>query len=343
MKIQIKLEYYILFSAWVFWAIADGFSWHFYDSSTLISNIVIIKSIQFIFTAFLSLGLMTFFIQILKKHLSKTYNIIIFSLGIVFASFLTAIVNNSISLYLSHMPIEFPEFKKLMVFVFFKIIYHTGFSTLFFMLRKNRELQQEKNNTLAAQNMATTAQLQMLQQQINPHFLFNSLNSLRSLIVQDPIKAREMVTNISEFLRETLHEKNESHISLKNEVEIAMNYLDIQKIRFGSNLDISYNIEEDCLQANVPAFLLQPLAENAIKHGMRSNCVLHITIGAKMEEGFFIAYVINNGSLKTISNGNGNTNIIKRLRLLYNDSAEFKMYEQDGHVHSEVRIKQNCL
>lgn len=343
--LHIKQEYYILFLAWVFWATADGMSWSYYDQASAVSFITKVKTIHLVFTVAYSFATVELFIWLQKKSGSALMNILFYCIGITGASFLAMLTNYNISHYFSGIPLEIPELRKLLVLVLFKIIYFTGFTTLFFAIRKNRELQNEKNKALVAQKLSTEAQLQMLQEQVNPHFLFNALNSLRSLIVQNPLQARDMVTYISEFLRESLQPENKGCIFLSQEIELLENYLSIQKIRFGDDLGISYKIDKQLLKSSLPAFLLQPLAENAIKHGMRSNSKLFITISAESTDDVLKLSVINNGSLQMnqAGGGNGNANIIKRLELLYNSDAQFQLYEQNGKVHSEIKIKLNHI
>lgn len=340
---RIKPEYYILFLAWTFWAIADGLSWNFYDTSFEICIIAIVKSVHLIFTSIYSFATVAVFIWLQNISKNKIFNIVIYCIGIIAVSSLATLTNYNSSLYMNKSPLEIPELKKFLMLAFFKIIYFTGFTTLFFTIRKNRELQHEKNKALVAQNMATTAQLQMLQEQVNPHFLFNALNSLRSLIVQNPVQARDMVTYISEFLRETLQPENKGSITLSQEIELLENYLSIQKIRFGKDLEIKYDIDKNFLKSKVPAFILQPLAENAIKHGMRSDSKLFITVTIKTQAEELVFSVVNNGSLQKLEHGNGNTNIIRRLELLYKSNAHFNLYEQDGNVHSEIKINLKYL
>jgi two-component system LytT family sensor kinase len=125
----------------------------------------------------------------------------------------------------------------------------------------------EKNAKEAKlETLVKETELKMLRSQINPHFLFNSLNSISSLTVTDPEKARTMVVKLSEFMRYALARKDEQPVSLQSELENLRLYLDIEKVRFGDKLTTEENIEAECFNTKLPVMLLQPLYENAVKH-----------------------------------------------------------------------------
>jgi len=112
------------------------------------------------------------------------------------------------------------------------------------------------------------SELTSLKSQINPHFIFNSLNSISSLTIISPDKAREMVIKLSEFLRYSIAQKDEQMTSLKEELLNIRRYLDIEKIRFGDRLIVRENINDKCMDRKLPGLILQPLIENAVKYGL---------------------------------------------------------------------------
>ena len=127
----------------------------------------------------------------------------------------------------------------------------------------------EKNAKEARlESLVRETELKMLRSQINPHFLFNSLNSISSLTITDPEKARDMVVKLSEFMRYALSRKDEQPVTLQNELENLRLYLDIEKVRFGDKLITEEMIDNKCLEFKIPVLLLQPLYENAVKHGV---------------------------------------------------------------------------
>jgi hypothetical protein len=119
-----------------------------------------------------------------------------------------------------------------------------------------------------AKLMASQAELRALRSQINPHFLYNSLNSISALTSVDPGKARQMCIQLSEFLRSTLGLSDQEKIPLRSEMDLVRRYLDIEKTRFGQRLNFEEDIADECASDTVPALILQPLIENAVIHGI---------------------------------------------------------------------------
>lgn len=118
------------------------------------------------------------------------------------------------------------------------------------------------------EKMAKDAELYQLRQQLQPHFLFNSLNSINALISSNPEQAREMVLQLSEFFRATIRKDDRKWILISEEIEQLQLFLNIEKIRFGSRLKVEFQVEEDAQSLKIPQLLIQPLLENAVKHGL---------------------------------------------------------------------------
>ncbi len=119
-----------------------------------------------------------------------------------------------------------------------------------------------------AEVMSREAELRALKAQINPHFLFNSLNSISALTSTDPLKAREMCIRLSDFLRNSLRLEEKTSIPFEEELALTKSYLDVEKVRFGQRLRIMQDFDPECAGCHVPPLLVQPLVENAIKHGI---------------------------------------------------------------------------
>jgi two-component system sensor histidine kinase AlgZ len=119
-----------------------------------------------------------------------------------------------------------------------------------------------------AEVQARDAELRALKAQINPHFLFNSLNSITALTTVDPARAREMCIRLSDFLRNTLGLGERVSISWREELLLARTYLDVEQVRYGGRLQVEMNVDEACGDCLVPPLVLQPLIENAVKHGI---------------------------------------------------------------------------
>ena len=193
----------------------------------------------------------------------------------------------------------------------------------------------EKNAKEARlESLVKETELKMLRSQINPHFLFNSLNSVSSLTITDPEKARDMVIKLSEFMRYALSKKDEQPVSLRSELENLRLYLDIEKVRFGDRLSIEENIDENCLEIKMPVMLLQPLYENAVKHGVyESTESVRITTQARIIDNHINITIINNyddaPSTKK-GTGTGLLNVARRLELFYGNKASIKALKNNG-------------
>lgn len=184
----------------------------------------------------------------------------------------------------------------------------------------------EKNAKEARlESIVKETELKMLRSQINPHFLFNSLNSITSLTVTDPEKARTMVIKLSDFMRYALSRKDEQPVTLQSELDNLRLYLDIEKVRFGDKLTIEENIDPGCLGALLPVMLLQPLYENAIKHGVyESSEKVKITTNVEFSDGFIEIAISNNFDPEASpvkGTGTGLVNVSRRLELMYGSKA----------------------
>lgn len=193
----------------------------------------------------------------------------------------------------------------------------------------------EKNAKEARlENIVKETELRLLRSQINPHFLFNSLNSISSLTITDPEKARDMVVKLSEFMRYALSRKDEQPVTLRSELENLMLYLDIEKVRFGDRLSTEEEIDSNCLDFKIPVLLLQPLYENAIKHGVYESIdSVWIKTTAKNIDGYIEITISNNyGPSPSQRKGTatGLSNVSRRLELFYGSKASMKATGIDG-------------
>jgi len=197
------------------------------------------------------------------------------------------------------------------------------------------------------ESLVKETELKMLRSQINPHFLFNSLNSISSLTITNPEKARDMVVKLSEFMRYALSRKDEQPVSLQNELENLRLYLDIEKVRFGDKLITEENIENDCLDFKIPVMLLQPLYENAVKHGVyESTESVRILTKAKIVDGYIEIIISNNydpaPSLKR-GTGTGLLNVSRRLEVFYGKKASIKTTRENGVYTVTIYIPTDYL
>lgn len=215
----------------------------------------------------------------------------------------------------------------------------TAWSALYFGVKYWRQWQAERENALASAALADRAQLEMLRYQINPHFLFNSLNSIRASIDEDADRARRMVTQLSEFLRYSLLQHGSAEVALGEEVEAVRNYLAIEKTRFEERLEVEFDIDAAAEGLPTPSFLLNPLVENAIKHGLKSSArPLRVRVSAKIEDGALVLEVANTGSLagERTGTGVGLRNTRERLEKVYGGRGRLELFEEGGWVRVRV-------
>jgi two-component system LytT family sensor kinase len=183
------------------------------------------------------------------------------------------------------------------------------------------------------------ARLRALQMQINPHFLFNTLHAVSSLVERDPRGVRRMIARLSELLRHTLESTGVQEVPLQEELEFLRGYLDIQRIRFQGRLDVVEQVDPDVLDAQVPNLILQPLVENAIKHGVSAiEGVGQLEIRAWRDDEFLHLSVYDNGpglgasgdGEGTVAEGVGLRNTRARLESLYGSRHSLVLESRDG-------------
>jgi len=176
------------------------------------------------------------------------------------------------------------------------IIVFLAWSGLYFGIKYSREWNVEREKAEKANFMAQTAQLQMLRYQLNPHFLFNSLNSISALMDEDKKKSKEMLCELAEFLRYSLESRNMNMVPLRQEIDATKLYLSIEKKRFEDNLEVTFDIEEKAMDYPVLSFIIHPLVENAIKYGRNSTVLpLKLNISANVIDDNLKITVSNSG------------------------------------------------
>lgn len=216
-----------------------------------------------------------------------------------------------------------------------------AWSALYFGIKNWQAWQAERERALEAKALAHQAQLEMLRYQLNPHFLFNALNSIRASIDEDSQRAKRMITEFSEFLRYSLLNGNVASVPLNDEIAAVRNYLDIEKIRFEDRLDVRFDIDPAASSEPIPAFLIHPLVENAIKHGMMNGATpMKLQISAQRRNGNLRVEVANTGKLLNSTNGTGIglRNVRERLAQLFPEQSSFRLTEKDGWIRAVIEI-----
>ncbi len=194
-----------------------------------------------------------------------------------------------------------------------------------------------QDRLLAAQNLAKEAELNKLRHQLQPHFLFNSLNSVYALTIVNPTEAGTMITKLAAFLRGTLKRDDEVWVNVAEEMEYIQLYLDIEKVRFSHRLNIDVQIEDDTLNLCLPGTLLQPIVENAIKFGLyNTSTAITITMRVKLENQALVICVSNpyDPEMKASKGtGFGLSAIRRRLYLLFADSNLLQTETQNDNLY----------
>ena len=204
-------------------------------------------------------------------------------------------------------------------------------SVLWYTIHDQREIEKRKAE---AEKLSKEAELYKLRQQLQPHFLFNSLNSINALIGSQPQKARNMIQQLSDFLRGTLKKEEHQWTSLEEELQHLQLYLEIEKVRFGHRLSTEIKNETDGMKLQLPAMLLQPVVENAIKFGLYDTTGdITISIEANRDNGNLVLRVKNPFDPETASpkkgTGFGLSSVQRRLYLLFarNDLLQTEIKE----------------
>ena len=207
------------------------------------------------------------------------------------------------------------------------------------LLRKSNEIEKAK---IRAENNSKTAELELLKSQLNPHFLFNALNSIKALILIDPEKSRDAIVELSELLRFTLQYSKEKLIPLEKELAEVEKYLSLEQMRYGSRLEIQLDKPEFIAYCEIPPAILLTLAENAVKHGIgRLESGGKIIIQYFMKNDLIVIQMSNSGHFEeNKTSGIGLKQIRARLDALYGATAKFDIRNENGMVISELSIPQ---
>jgi len=207
-------------------------------------------------------------------------------------------------------------------------------------------VQEEKEKAERAAYLAQNAQLKMLRYQLNPHFLFNSLNSIWALIDEDTRASKAMISELSEFLRYTLISKDSIEVPLHQELEAIQHYLSIEKKRFEEKIEINYDIDPNTENIHILSFFLHPIVENAVKYGMKTSVLpLKILLSSKLENDQLVLTVSNTGkwiepseNISHENTGTGIENIRLRLQQKFPGRSSFSTEETDGVIKVRITI-----
>ena len=214
-----------------------------------------------------------------------------------------------------------------------------------YALAYRRESEARALNASQLETRLVEAQLQALQRQLHPHFLFNTLNTVSGLLRTDPDAADRMIDRLGDLLRMTLHKSGIQEVSLKEELDVLEKYVEIERTRFGNRLTIDMQVQPDTLDATVPSLVLQPLVENAIRHGIAPNARPGwIAVHASRDNDELVLQVQDNGDglpperLMALNRGVGLENTRARLSHLYPERFEFTFSNLERGFCVTIRI-----
>jgi two-component system LytT family sensor kinase len=213
-----------------------------------------------------------------------------------------------------------------LLFLFWSLIY---FAMFFFTNYKKEEIER-----LQWEKSIKDFELNKLKSQLNPHFVFNALNTIRALVDEDPRKAKTSITQLSNILRNSLIADRNKTITLEEELRTVNDYLNLEKIRYEERLNVRMDIEPETLHIQVPPMMIQTLAENAVKHGISKKLSGgFISIECRLEKNKLVVSIKNTGQLERINSGGfGILNTRQRLELLYGSENYFDISQEDNDV-----------
>ncbi len=339
---------YLVCSGYFFWILIDTIFWiHFEPQRQLF--IIEFNSSMLLAGCLVCTMLVLLQLQIINTFSSKQiFSIAAFFLLTLFFSILLACFNGLISSYLVKGKIHL-ETNSILMSTFSSFTLLIAIMGLFYFYYYYNLSLQQKEQIKKTKALADEAQLIMLRYQINPHFLFNSLNAIQSMVEKDKFRAKEMIADLSDFFRYTLSKNNQMLVPLKEEIEAIKKYLAIQEARFAGRIKISYEIEEASLNIMLPFFLIHPLVENAIKYGFASGVdMLCLFIKVTWTDETLSILIQNTGTLsgsenftgkEPVSTKTGIENIRKRLSLFYPDRSVLELFEKDNCVNALITIK----
>lgn len=232
-------------------------------------------------------------------------------------------------------------------FLIYLLILGTGLTRNYFIRYRDRLGETRRLHEEAADLRAQLAEARLaaLRSRLNPHFLFNTLNAVAALVERDPPGVRRMLARLGELLRFSLDESNEQEITVDREVELVRRYLDIMEVRFQGRLETNLTVDDPARNALVPTLLLQPLVENAFKHGVSMiEETGVVSVEARREGADLVLTVTDNGPGPAMPDGNGAgegvANTRKRLQELYGDQHRFELRQAspDGGAIAVVRL-----
>ena len=226
------------------------------------------------------------------------------------------------------------------LFAFQTFVYLALWTAVYLIIFFFRNYKKEEVEKWQLQTAVKDAELIALKAQINPHFLFNALNNIRALILEDHMKARDMVSHLSELLRYSIQFNENEKVTVKEELEIVNKYLELESIHYENRLHYEILTYPELQNSKIPPMLIQLMAENAVKHGisqLKGGGDILISVDAEDED--LVIEVSNTGKLKkSMGGGIGLRNATERIRILFDSEPDFSLTQQGNMVRSRLKL-----
>jgi two-component sensor histidine kinase len=236
--------------------------------------------------------------------------------------------------------LKLPFSKRLVVSTLDNGLFLVPWVLIYYSYHYVEKSRRQQVSTLKLESLVKELELKTIKAHINPHFIFNALNSIRALIDENPARARNAITELSNILRSSMQAEKLETVSFEKELNIVKDYLALEYIRFEDRLKIEYEIDEDTLDQPVPPMMLQTLVENAIKHGVSKQMTGGLVkISSDFKGNHHELVILNTGRLNGGMNGDGFglVSTRNRLQLLFGEKANFEIKEI-GHDMVEAKV-----
>lgn len=334
-----KYYWWCQFGGWLFWMLLNVILANYYNRTMNASYFltqagVVIAGIGL--THLLRAGIISF--NWLQYSLDKL--ILRLLLAVACCALALTLIRGLLNILLSNK--EDTHLFSLWMFILASLLI-TTWTMIYFVWHYFQKDQQYKLDKLQLESAVKDLELRTIKSQLNPHFLFNALNSIRALIDENPRRARTAVTELSNILRNAIQTEKLETVSLNDELNIVKDYLALEHIRFEERLKVEYCIAENTLDLPIPPMMLQTLVENAIKHGISKSVNGGILkIESRLCETIHEITISNTGHLNGTTNehGFGLQSTRQRLKLLYKEKARFNIYNVNEHlVEAKVQIE----
>lgn len=300
--------------------------------------VVVISDTLLSTVSFALLGLLAWYpARYIPFHRSAPFNSLLAHLaaGILVLAIWAVISIGLLSAIFAHQA-EYQEFldRTLVQRVVLGTVFYLVLVLVYYLVSSSQKLSERAEQEKQLRELVRDAELNMLKAQINPHFLFNSLNSISSLTMSNPEEARDMIIRLSDFLRYSLKHRENEYVPLKEELGRMTDYLAIEKVRFGEKLLFDFNISDNCEQFPVPTMIFQPLFENAIRHSVyESTSPVQIRFTCTPEGEYMRVQISNDydpGVPARRGTGVGLQNVRQRIKLAYKERGSVSWKGENG-------------